>query len=358
MTRRDPAFRITVAALLSLGLHALLVAGEWLRPPELKRESSLPLEARLVSPPPPASPRPAARPALPRREVSRARTSQRAPRRVAAPPVATTPAPAAHEVPEPSEAVAEAPPADASGTQSPAPPAAAESATLAASDAVPSVATLPRKGRIRYTAYLGEDRFTVGKTVQTWEVEGGEYRLGSVSETTGIVELFRAQRHVYLSEGRLTAHGLRPDRFFMSRTRRGRTEAARALFDWEAGRITLGKVPDQHGEALVPGAQDVVSFMYQLALAPPPPGRTTLPITNGSRFQIYEIDVLEEERIETPLGVLRTLPIRQVPRPGDESIEVWLAVDHLHLPVKIRFFDREGRPVGEQLVEQIEFAEE
>lgn len=209
-----------------------------------------------------------------------------------------------------------------------------------------------------YTAYFGEDRFTIGKTVQTWEVDAEGYKLGSVSETTGIVELFRSQRHIYLSEGRFTARGLQPLKFFMSRTRRGRTEAAQALFDWDAGTLTFGRVPHKGTAPLTPGAQDIVSFMYQLALFPPPPGRMRLPIANGSRFETYELDVLEEERIETTLGVLRALPVKQIPRPGDESVAIWLAMDYHFLPVKIRFFDREGRPTGEQVVDTIEVSEE
>ncbi|HEX6002628.1 MAG TPA: DUF3108 domain-containing protein [Burkholderiales bacterium] len=220
------------------------------------------------------------------------------------------------------------------------------------------VRTLPRKGRITYTMYYGDDHFTVGKTVQTWEVDHNGYKLGSVSETTGIVELFSARRYIYLSEGRFTAHGLQPERFFMSRTRRGRVEAAQALFDWNAGRVTLGKAAEQHAAPLLPDAQDIVSFMYQLALSPPDPGRMQMPVTNGSRFETYEIVVRDMERIETPLGVLRALPIRQVPRAGDESIAIWLAADYRYLPVKIRFFDREGRPAGEQVVDRIEISEE
>jgi hypothetical protein len=47
-----------------------------------------------------------------------------------------------------------------------------------------------------------------------------------------------------------------------------------------------------------------------------------------------------------------------VARPGDESIAIWLAADYRYLPVKIRFFDREGRPTGEQVVDRIEISEE
>lgn len=256
------------------------------------------------------------------------------------------------ELPESIGETAEAPPHE------PLPPSIAEVSPAPQAAEPAPLKSLPRKGRIAYTMYFGTEGFTVGETVQSWEVGTDGYKLGSVSETTGIVELFRAQRHIYLSEGRLTARGLQPEKFFMSRTRRGRTEAAQARFDWEAGTLTLGRVPDQRGAALSPETQDIVSFMYHLALSPPPAGRIRLPITNGSRFETYDLDVLGEEQIETPLGTLKTLPVKQVARPGTESIEIWLAVEYRYLPVKIRFFDRDGNPMGEQIVNEIRISEE
>jgi hypothetical protein len=330
-------------------IHGSLMSGSWLQAPQMKSPES-PLQVSLLDtqpePPPPAVVKPTPRVrAAPQPSLSK---------RALVTPSAVPATP--HAAPEPQSADPEE-----ERSESPAPePAPTE---LAAAKPAPlperaPVKMLPRKGRIAYTMYIGDGGFTVGKTVQTWEVHDDGYKLGSVSETSGIVELFRAQRHIYLSEGRFTGHGLQPEKFLMSRTRRGRTEAAQALFDWETGVITLGRVPHQRGAALFPQAQDIVSFMYHLALSPPPPGRIRLPVTNGSRFETYDLDVLDEERIETPLGVLRALPVKQVPRPGAESIAVWLAVDYRHLPVLLRFFDREGRQTAEQVVDQIQISDE
>ena len=206
--------------------------------------------------------------------------------------------------------------------------------------------------------FLGTDKFSVGRTVQSWEIEAGAYKLGSISETTGIADVFYSQHLNYLSEGKITASGLRPDTFLMSRKRRDETEVAKADFNWETGQITLGKVTARRTEALPAASQDMASFMYQLSLAPPSPGRLKLPITNGANLEIYELEVLPEENLETPLGTLKTLPIRQVRRPGEESIEFWLAADYRYLPVKIRFLNREGEPSGEQIVSEIKTGEE
>ena len=93
--------------------------------------------------------------------------------------------------------------------------------------------------------------------------------------------------------------------------------------------------------------------MYQLALAPPPAGRVQIAITNGTRFENYALDVMAEETLETPMGNIRTVPVKQVRREGFETMEIWLAADYRYLPVRIRFIGRDGAPTGEQVVTEI-----
>jgi hypothetical protein len=356
------SLRFIAAVFGSVLLHALMLSGSWVHLPDAPPHRP-PLEARLMPPEPPA-PRPLKKPAphplkkpAPRPKGIARRNSPARTNVATAPSVSPVPVPPPQTLPDFDDPEAADDSAEVPSPETVAPPITEAPAAPRAPAPAPAK-TLPRKGRIAYTMYFGNEGFTVGKTVQSWEVGVEGYKLGSVSETTGIVELFRAQRHIYLSEGKLTAKGLEPEKFFMSRTRRGRTEAAQARFDWDAGMLTFGKVPDQRGAALAPQSQDIVSFMYQLALSPPAPGRIQLPITNGSNFQTYDLDVLQEEHIETPLGMLKTLPVKQVPRPGAESVEIWLAIEYRYLPVKVRFFDREGNSMGEQIVNEIRISEE
>jgi hypothetical protein len=348
MKRDRLAFRFLAATAISLAAHAVLFAGAWLDVPRAIPEPE-PLEARIVSVPAPPPPPPKAQPE-PRPAAKRPPS-----RRVAALPKTAPSSPLVLPA-APEEVFAEEAPV------SPAPEAPVEREVVAMAAPpgpdTPAVRTLPRKGRIAYTLYYGEDRFSVGRTVQTWEIDDGEYKLASVSETTGVLELFGAQRLNYFSQGSVTRSGFKPEKFLMSRTRRGRTEEALARFDWDAGTIEFGKSRERRSTALPGNAQDLVSFAYQLALAPPAPGRLRLPITNGSKFETYDIDVAAEEDIATPLGTLRALPVRQVRRPDSESIDIWLATEYRYLPVRIRFYDREGRPAGEQLVNEIRLSDE
>lgn len=222
----------------------------------------------------------------------------------------------------------------------------------------PPLPSFPRTGRITFSLVYGRDQFPVGRTVQSWKIEGTRYQLASRSETTGIVDVFRSQHRTYSSRGELTAEGFRPETFLSSRDRGRGTEEARAQFDWAHGSVRLGALAAPREQSLPPGSQDLVSFMYQLALDPPRPGRMRVAVTNGSRLDTYELEVLPEEKIETPLGVLRALPVRQVRKAGAESVDLWLATEYRHLPVRIRFYGRDGEPSGEQLVTEIRLSDE
>lgn len=337
MTTRE---RLAIAALLSLCLHGLVISGTWLPMPQTPGEPR-PLEARLARLEPKlVAPKPkirAVRPAAP----------------LPAPPVSTVSAPSPQVSPdlEPDAADAE----DAAAQ-----PAAPEPQRLAmaAPASVAAVHSLPRRGRITYNLYYGSERSFIGRAAQTWEVENDDYLLASDAETGGLVDLLRPQRLHSISRGKITPDGLKPESFLTSRTRRGRTDAARARFDWEAGNLTYGDARESKTAPLQPGTQDLMSFIFQFVLLPPQPGRYQLPITTGTRFEVYGFEIRAEERIETPIGTVRALPIRQLSRTGDEGIELWLAAEYRYLPVRIRHFDREGNLSGEQVVNEIRISEE
>jgi hypothetical protein len=173
-----------------------------------------------------------------------------------------------------------------------------------------------------------------------------------------LVDLIRSQHGTYLSRGSLTRSGLRPDTFLMSRNRGRGGEEARARFDWNDAILSLEGSAPARNEKLPAGTQDILSLMYQLSLDPPTMGRFSRSVTNGRGIETYELDALPEETIQTPLGALRALPVKQVRKPGQESLELWFATEYRYLPVRILFFNREGEPRGEQIVTEIRLAEE
>ena len=217
------------------------------------------------------------------------------------------------------------------------------------------IKTLPRRGRITYNLnyYLSNSPTNVGRTVQTWEAAGNSYKLDSLSETVGLARLTRFGPRIYHSAGVINERGLQPWSFTSKVVVSGKADDSAAQFDWDKNTLQFGRAADQKNTPLPAGAQDLLSFMYQLSLAPPPRGRVQIPVTTGVRFENYELDVLDEETIETPLGNIRALPVKQVRRAGSETIEVWLAVEYQYLPVRIRFIGRDGMPGGEQIATEI-----
>lgn len=342
--------KLGLFVLLSVATHLWLLYGVPVKMPRFDDAPRL-LEARLQPAPPlpaivphvePAPVRPPPKHASPVAPVMSTTSPSPAMPRVFAPETAGTAGPFE---PAPVEAPVVAAPVVAESKPAPAPP-----------PAPPLARRLPHRGEIAYALYLGNNRLNVGRTLQSWEISGDRYRLVSVSETTGLAAVFSRQRMAYESQGRLTAAGLRPERFTTERVKSGKSEKTAADFNWTAASAAIGN--PARNVALPAGAQDIVSFMYQLGLAPLTPGRIDLPITNGWKLERYELEIGVEELLETPFGPLRAVPVKQVRRAGQETIELWLAPAYRWLPVRIRFFDREGEPSGEQLVTEIRVSED
>lgn len=342
--------RLAVTALLSIAFHTLVVSGNWIPLPREPAEPRL-LEARFA-------PLPELRPAPPRQHVRAARRAAPAPAPV--PDLVAAATAGARALPEPApEAEPDTPAEEAeAATETAAPEPPQQLARAAEPSEAAAAHSLPRRGRIAFTLSYGNDRHYVGTALQSWEAGPETYVLASEAETGGIVELFRPQRMRFVSHGRITPQGLRPESFVANRTRRGSSEAARAHFDWSAGNLTYGGERESKSAVLPAGAQDFVSFIFQFVLVPPSPGHYRVPITTGTRFEVYDIVVSGEEQIETPLGTLRTLSVKQLPRAGEESIEIALAAEYRYLPVRIRHFDREGKYSGEQVAHEIRISEE
>jgi hypothetical protein len=347
--KRQAWQRIAVAAAVSGAVHAAAIAFGRIHLPPAPTDLP-PLAVRLAE----TAMRPPARP-----EVSRVKAR---PQRSASVVVASRAAVAVtepHAEPEYDRAQAQA--AEERSSESEAPP--AEPVIVATAPASVQEARtrglpdFPRSGRISYNLVYGPDHVPVGRTVQSWKIEGTRYQLASRSETTGLIDIIRSQHRTYLSRGELTHEGLRPEVFLMSRDRGRGVEEARAQFDWARGSVILGAAVAPRAEVLPQGSQDIVSLLYQLALDPPAPGRMQVSVTNGRRLETYVLDVLAEEKIETPLGVLRALPVKQVRKPGAESVDVWLATEYRHLPVRVRFYGRDGEPAGEQIVTEIRLSD-
>jgi len=314
---------LILAFAASLGIHvAVLFGPQFELSPELETP---PLMAEL-KPMPLPPPQQAAKPTP--KKPAKAKTPRRQQARAAsASPVLSVPGASTQAVPPGGD---------------PAPAAAAEpepvSAPAAAPDpepaVAPPVARLPPRGMIRYRVDRGDSNFEIGFARHEWSIVDGRYRLTSIAETTGLVWLFKSVRVEMESRGLVTAQGLRPEAFAVRRN--GQPTKETADFDWSAMTVRVGR---RGAQPLDDGAQDLLSFNYQLGFLDPPGAGSALPIATGKKYAIYRLEVLGDEDVELPAGTMRTLHLRT---PGENSTELWLAYDYLLLPVKIRYVDANG----------------
>lgn len=349
--RSTPRRTFWIALAVSLVVHAVMLAGL----PGWRSSAPTPsttLDADLRPPPPPA-PASAATVPPPVRPVSKPPSAPRAVVATPAPRTVPTPAPAGvvDQAPPPEPApVAEAPqPID-----TPEPPAADPVAQTPIPRPAPEpIDVAPSAGTISYDLFYGGGG-SIGRSVQTWHIDRSSYRLTSLSEPIGLVALFLPYEYAYTSEGRVGPAGLQPERF-TARSGRGGSRQSAATFDWEQRRLSLGPLGAQRTQDLAAGTQDLLSFVYQIALSPDlAPGRREMVITSGTKVDTYVLEIGQEEAIDLPVGPTRAIPIRRITAAGEEGMQLWLTATPPRLPVRIVFYDRSGKKTIEQLAARIE----
>jgi len=290
------------------------VAVRWLAPPATQATESPERPPRPPAPAPaaraPASP-PAAAPAVPAPADSNPAGD---------PPPAVPDPPAA--------ALAAAGPAAANDEADP-PPTQPPPPALPPAD-VPGSAELRYEitGRARGLPYRAEG-------VLQWQVNGTQYE----ARMTVRIPLLGSREQT--SVGEIGPDGLRPGRF----GDRARSERA-AHFDRTAQRIRFSNnAPDA---PLLPGAQDRLSLFLQLGALlraqPRAAGDTlALPVAGTSDSEVWTFEVGPPETLTLPDGPVTAQRLLRQPRgPHDSTVEVWIAAEAGHLPVRLRVTQASG----------------
>lgn len=241
----------------------------------------------------------------------------------------------------------------------------AQEAAAAAQEGVPVVAashfSLPRRGSVRFRVMRGEHGLVVGQSVHHWNHDGQNYVLNSVTETTGLIALFKPVRAIWLSQGAIGAQGLQPHEF---RTEKNGVRGDAAGFDWQSMTLSLSG-GSQRTVRLMPGSQDVLSMFYQLGTMLPALQQHVqaveqdgfrLYVTTGRKLEEYHFQWLgEESRTLKRLGEQPAVHLRVLA--GEQTIDLWLGENLRGLPLQIRYTDGKGDSF-DQVADEIEFEEE
>jgi len=186
----------------------------------------------------------------------------------------------------------------------------------------------------------------------TWKPAAGRYEGRLEGSVAGMNLLTQ------ISVGVFDANGLAPLRYTDTRSRRA---ANAANFQRDKGKITYSGPQVEY--PLVPGAQDRVSWMIQIAAilnADPklaiPDGKISMLVSGASGdADLWVFRYVGAEALRSDIGPLQTVKFTREPRKAyDRSVEVWLAPMRHHLPVRARFTANAGGDVFELLLRDIE----
>jgi hypothetical protein len=192
-------------------------------------------------------------------------------------------------------------------------------------------------GRIKGISYNAEGQLD-------WTVAEGRYSARME------MKVFLLGSRVQTSTGKVGPAGLSPERF----ADKGRSEKA-AHFDAQTNRIRFSNNAPE--AVLLPGAQDRLSLFLQIAglLQARPQayasGQTfEMPVVGTGDADIWRFVVGDEATLSLPAGEMRARLIKRLPRKEfDSTVEMWLAPELQHLPVRLRVTQANGDVADQQL---------
>lgn len=208
--------------------------------------------------------------------------------------------------------------------------------------AAPALFAAPPE-RIEASYDLLSKGIRIAEVTEKFTRTGDHYRIESFTKPVGLLALFRSETYLVVSEGDITAQGLRPKDFVYKRSKEV-IKNTEANFDWQKSTLMLS---DRDGKRSVPlpaGLQDRLSMLYQFRYVPLLTERKelTMLITNGSKIDERQYLVRAKQMLTVPLGTLETLYLSTAPQQTPWKTEIWLAVEKGNLPCKIVLTEDNG----------------
>jgi Protein of unknown function (DUF3108) len=350
--------RLGLAVIVSMLLHAIIANGLHISLPALKQDYH-PLEARIQ---------------MPKAVVKEAESKPNQPLAPAkAQPVKKTkpikPKPIKHEKPQPQkEIVPEAilPSNEQAIVHAePEPPPALQEPVTAVDSTLPETVAIPENGQpsenpeqaldaglvINPNAYkYAETSFNVSTKIDgptegvasiIYDVnDSSQYKINWITKPKGLAALVIGELK-QTSEGSLMATGLQPNKYTYEYGNKP-DKSRIASFDWTTKKVNISNANGAISENLTEGTQDLISFMYQFMYVAPLQ-TMQISITNGKKVAVYDYSFEGEEDLENALGYVKTVHLKHSGENDEEKTEIWLALDHQYLPVKIRKTEKNGK---------------
>lgn len=202
-----------------------------------------------------------------------------------------------------------------------------------------------RGGRVDYEVLYGRMALPLGRARHRWSHDGEHYRMSSEARATGLLSAIDGLSYVQRSEGRIRAWGLQPEHFEVERGGRRREWSE---FDWGSGDVALYRDGEARHAPLRSGDQDVLSLWHQIGMVEPWAGEVSLTVVTGKSAAPSRLDYLPDEIVEVPAGRIDARHLRAAALDGSLVLEVWLAKESEHVPVRILMVDKKGETLDQR----------
>jgi len=206
-----------------------------------------------------------------------------------------------------------------------------------------SADALPAEVSVSYSL---TSAFADGQAEYTWKRDGDRYEITGTAQAVGFFTVFLEGQVEQSTTGRVTAAGLRPDRFT---ERLGSGPEEGLSFDWDARQVQFRYGDNNRRTSpLTDSSVDWLSMIFQLSQMPPKGDSMDLRVFTQRRLYNFRLQVVGFEELELPLGRANTLHLRHAGAKPEETVDVWLGTEQYYLPVKLRYPVARNRLVVEQ----------
>lgn len=213
----------------------------------------------------------------------------------------------------------------------------------------------PLPKHIQATYEVTKNGMPFAKVHERFVVTGNTYKVESITKGIGVYALFGERK--LTSVGELTNQGLKPTHFELQQGDNPK-KALIADFDWPKSVLHMLVKGTLKDAELALGTQDLASYVYQFMFLPMPlKNEITVTLTTGKKLNQYVYKVSAEQEVldiaGTQYKTLHLFPPAQLDasKPQTETKELWLAIEHHYVPVRIMIVDENGQKLAQTLSE-------
>lgn len=213
----------------------------------------------------------------------------------------------------------------------------------------------PKHLQLVFAVFKGTGRTRIGDAEHKLDLQSDRYTLSSIKRTAKTPGLLGQEQLIQTSLGVIGERGMLPEIYREKIITSDSRQEWKVNFDRVSQAIHFSHGADA---ALPDGAQDALSFMYQLSQLSMKKETIPLTIANSTAVQEYYFEIGEAADIETPAGTVRTVHLSKPHENGEPYMEIWLGLEYRLLPMKLRWTDGAGEDIEELIITAIRASDE